>query len=143
MENRKVTSNPDFTTFEITNDDFMLLCCDGIFETDIFTRQELIDWVAAKMATNEDTAQVCADLLEECLERGSHDNMSAMIVQFQDGRNYHRDDLEYIPGPWYNSDKDSKFQAAYIADAASAGFTISEAHEKRRNLELRAKGDLL
>jgi len=135
-ENRKVTSNPDFTTFEAGKNDFLLLCCDGIFEADIFSRQDLIDWVAKHLAENaDDPAKVCAALLDECLERGSHDNMSAMIVQFGDGTGYHVDKAEYVPGPWYDGEKDAKFQAAYAADALAAGVTLEEAHEKRKRLE--------
>lgn len=134
-ERRKVTSNPDFTDFEATDKDFLLLCCDGIYEADIFDRQDVIDWVGRRLATTDDTAKVCADLLDECLSRGSHDNMSAMIVQFKDGSTYHRDNAEYIPGPWYAGDKDAKFQTAYVADAKAAGYSLEEAQELRRKIE--------
>jgi len=132
---RKVTSNPEFTTFEVCDKDFLLLCCDGIYEADIFERQDLIDWVAKKLENTDDTAKVCADLLDECLHRGSHDNMSAMIVQFQDGIPYNSEKWEYIPGPWYDTDKDSKFQAAYAKDALDAGYTLEQARAMRKKIE--------
>jgi len=126
-EKRKVTSNPDFTEEKGTSNDFLFMACDGIFEGDIFSRQDVIDWVAKKMETTDDLAQICADLLDECLERGSHDNMSAMIIQFVDGRDYERE-VEYVPGPYFqDSDNDKKFQSAYVADAEAAGFTLEKA----------------
>jgi len=126
-EKRKVTSNPDIIEQKGTNEDFLLMACDGIFEGDIFSRQDLIDWVAKKMENSTDLAQICADLLDECLERGSHDNMSAMIIQFKDGSDYARD-VEYVPGPYYqDSENDKKFQNAYAADADAAGYTVEKA----------------
>jgi len=134
-EQRKVTSFPDFTSFDATENDFMVLCCDGIFEGEIFERQDLIDWIAKKLESTDDIAKICADLLEECLNRGSHDNMSAMIVQFKNGTEYASDKLEYIPGPWYESEKDAKFQAAYAKDAVSAGYTVEQARAIRKKIE--------
>eukprot|EP01126_Amoeba_proteus_P045318 TRINITY_DN5067_c0_g1_i20.p1 TRINITY_DN5067_c0_g1~~TRINITY_DN5067_c0_g1_i20.p1 ORF type:complete len:354 (-),score=74.76 TRINITY_DN5067_c0_g1_i20:172-1233(-) len=139
LENRKVTSNPDFTSFEISSNDFLLLCCDGIFEADIFHRQDLVNWVANKRILSNDLAQICADLLEECLERGSHDNMSAMIIEFKDGSAYHSEKSEYVPGPWFDAEKDDTFRAAYAADALAAGVTLEEAHEKRRKMQQQQK----
>jgi len=134
-EERKVTSLPDFTSFEASENDFIILCCDGIFEGDIFDRQDLIDWIAKKLENTDDTAKVCADLLDECLSRGSHDNMSAMIVQFKNGVSYVSEKLEYLPGPWYDSEKDAKFQAAYAKDALSAGYTVEQARAMRKKIE--------
>eukprot|EP01127_Copromyxa_protea_P006060 TRINITY_DN15871_c0_g1_i1.p1 TRINITY_DN15871_c0_g1~~TRINITY_DN15871_c0_g1_i1.p1 ORF type:complete len:372 (-),score=68.83 TRINITY_DN15871_c0_g1_i1:95-1072(-) len=136
-ETRKVTSNPEFTQFTANNKDFLLLCCDGIYEADVFDRQGAIDWVAKRLEGKEDPdlAQVCAELLDECLVRGSHDNMSAMIVQLKDGTSYNQEKIEYIPGPWFGGDKDTKFQAAYAADALAAGYTLEQAHALRKKLE--------
>jgi len=134
-EQRKVTANPEFTIFDANENDFLLLCCDGIYEADIFERQDLIDWVAKRLETTDDTAKVCADLLDECLHRGSHDNMSAMIVQLKDGRAYNAEKLEYIPGPWHDSEKDAKFQAAYAKDALEAGYTLEQARAMRKKIE--------
>lgn len=47
------------------------MCCDGIYEGDIFGRQDVIDWVAAKLKDTDDLALVCGQLLDECLTRGS------------------------------------------------------------------------
>jgi len=126
-EKRKVTANPDFHEEKGNNNDFLFMACDGIFEGDIFSRQDVIDFIAKKLETTSDLAQICADLLDECLERGSHDNMSAMIIQFTDGSDYVRD-VEYVPGPYYqDSENDKKFQNAYVSDAESAGFTLEKA----------------
>jgi len=131
-ENKKVTSNPDFISVnDATTDDFLFMACDGIYEADIFGRQDVIDWIVAKLQTCDDPALVCAALLDECLERGSHDNMSAMIIQFKNGTDYAAP-VEYVPGPWHDGDQDKKFQTAYSNDAISAGFTLESALTLRK-----------
>jgi len=126
-EDRKVTSKPDFVVEDATKDDFLFLACDGIYEGDVFSRESVIKWVSDKLAETDDIALVCAQVLDECLKRGSRDNMSAMIIQFFDGTSYHRDDLNYVPGPWHAEEGDNKFQEAYIKDAKDAGFSLQDA----------------
>jgi len=133
-EKKKVTSNPDFILEKGTSEDFLFMACDGIYEADIFARQDVITWIAAKMETSDDLAVICSQLLDECLDRGSHDNMSAMIVQFKDGTSYAQP-VEYVPGPWYDGDQDKKFQTAYTADALAAGYSLESALGLRKTNE--------
>jgi len=127
-ENRKVTSDPDFIEQSAKTGDFLLMACDGIYEGDIFTRESVIQWVAEKMKEfPTDPAMVCAKLLDECLMRGSRDNMSAMIILFENGTEYLQEKTQYIPGPWHNGENDHKFQDAYTADARAAGYELPEA----------------
>lgn len=127
MENRKVTSNPDFFEEEATKDDFLFLACDGIYEGDVFTRESVIKFVTEKLSETDDIANICVAVLDECLKRGSRDNMSAMIVQFVDGTSYDRQDKEYQPGPYSADETDTKFKDAYCRDAHEAGYTLDEA----------------
>jgi len=133
-EKRKVTSKPDIITNEATKDDFLFLACDGIYEGDVFTRESVIKYISDQLNQTDDLAVICANVLDECLRRGSRDNMSAMIVQFADGTTYAKD-TEYIPGPYFTGENDSKFQEAYIKDAQAAGFTIEQALQKRASLD--------
>jgi len=133
-EKKKVTSNPDFILESGTSEDFLFMACDGIYEADVFGRQDVITWIANKMETTQDLAVICAALLDECLERGSHDNMSAMIIQFKDGTDYAAE-KEYVPGPWFDGEQDKKFQTAYTADALAAGYTLEKALALRKSNE--------
>lgn len=65
--------------------------------------------------------------------------MSAMIVQLKDGQQYDQEKIEYIPGPWFGGDKDTKFQSAYATDALAAGYTLEQAHALRKKIEAEAK----
>jgi serine/threonine protein phosphatase PrpC len=140
-EKRKVTSKPEIIVKEATVDDFLFLACDGIYEGDVFSREGVIKFVQEKMEETDDIAWICALVLDECLKRGSRDNMSAMIVQFVDGTAYAKDP-EYLPGPYYSDDGDSKFQEAYMKDAQEAGFSLEQALKLRQENEEKEKAKL-
>jgi len=128
-EQKQVICVPDFITADDVNEnDFLLLACDGIYEGDIFTREGVIEWIAQKLKQTDDLAVIVADLLDECKDRGSRDNMSAMIIQFKDGTDYHSDD-EYVPGPYYLGSRHSKFQEAYRKFAEKSGLTSDQSRD--------------
>jgi len=133
-EKRKVTSNPEIIPEVATKDDFLFLACDGIYEGDVFHRDDVIKFIADQLKHTDDLASICAAVLDECLKRGSRDNMTAMIVQFVDGTSYVREP-EYIPGVYYSSETDAKFQEAYAKDAQAAGYTLEQALQKRTQIE--------
>jgi len=126
-EDRKVTSNPDFVTVNAKPGDFLFMACDGIYEGDIFSRDSVIHWIVEKLKEIPDPALVCAKLLDEVLARGSRDNMSAMLIFFENGTQYHQDANQYVPGQWHNGENDHKFQEAYTEDARSAGYDLQSA----------------
>jgi serine/threonine protein phosphatase PrpC/ankyrin repeat protein len=72
-----------------SNDVFVLLACDGIY--DVMENQDIVDllsshlgytdaWGPAGGPTTDRCARACDALLEECLNRGAYDNLSALIV---------------------------------------------------------------
>jgi len=111
-KDQQVTCDPEYKSIEVTTDDFLLIGCDGIYEGDIFTVESVIKYVSDKLEKSDDLAQIASDLLEECLERGSKDNMSAMIIQFKDGKDYDKAD-EFVPGPFHEGPRHHEFQEAY------------------------------
>jgi len=111
-KDQQVTCDPEYKTIEVSGDDFLLIGCDGIYEGDIFSVESVIKYVSDKLENSNDLAQIAADLLDECLERGSKDNMSAMIIQFKDGKDYQKVD-EFVPGPFHEGPRHHEFQEAY------------------------------
>lgn len=64
-----------------SNDEFLVLCCDGIF--DVMSNDQLRKFVHSKLKAGiKDPKIICEALLDECLEKGSRDNMSAVLVLF-------------------------------------------------------------
>jgi len=133
-EKRKVTSKPEIIINDATKEDFLFLACDGIYEGDVFTRESVIKYISDQLKQNDDLAAISASVLDECLKRGSRDNMSSMIIQFMDGTEYAKP-TEYIPGPYFSEETDSKFQEAYARDALAAGYSLEDALKKRSEIE--------
>jgi len=137
-EKRKVTSKPEIIINESSSEDFLFLACDGIYEGDVFTREMVIKFISEQLKQTDDLAIICAAVLDECLKRGSRDNMSAMIIQFIDGTSYQQS-TEYVPGPYWREGFEGKFQEAYTKDAQAAGYTLEQALEKRSKIEQNEK----
>ncbi|CAD5122054.1 DgyrCDS10506 [Dimorphilus gyrociliatus] len=77
-----VSPEPDVTVIERKSDDeFMVLACDGVW--DVMTNDEVCDFVRDRMAACEHLTDVCNQLLDTCLHKGSRDNMSVVIVAFE------------------------------------------------------------
>lgn len=85
-----VTAEPCVHVHTRTSDDeFMLLCCDGIF--DVMTNEEVREFVRSKLKGGTRNAkEICEALLDECLKKGSRDNMSVILILFQNHSKAHR-----------------------------------------------------
>lgn len=77
-----VSPEPDVHQFERnSNDGFLVLACDGIW--DVMTNEELVAYIEYKLMITPDLGKVCASVIDVCLRRGSKDNMSIIIVLFE------------------------------------------------------------
>lgn len=81
-EKCKVTAYPDTMSYvRSKNDELLVLCCDGIW--DVMTNKILYQTVVDIFTEGEQNVGVaCEEVLDVCLQRGSRDNMSAVIVAF-------------------------------------------------------------
>ena len=87
-----VSSEPDvFSTQRDLLDKFVVLACDGIW--DVLKNEDVRDYYLFKIASSQpkinpdDLVKMNDELLNQCLERGSRDNMSVIIVYFSDKPN--------------------------------------------------------
>ncbi len=63
------------------DDDLLILCCHGTW--DVFSNEDCVDHVRKTCASNGGNLSVAAlMLLDECLERGSRESMTACLVGF-------------------------------------------------------------
>ncbi|KAL7686994.1 putative PPM-type phosphatase domain, protein phosphatase 2C family [Plasmopara halstedii] len=63
-------------------DEFLALCCDGIY--DVMSNDQLRKFIRSKLKNGvKDPKDISEMLLDECLAKGSRDNMSAIIVLFK------------------------------------------------------------
>ncbi|KAL3668543.1 hypothetical protein V7S43_006626 [Phytophthora oleae] len=62
-------------------DEFLVLCCDGIY--DVMSNDQLRKFIRSKLKNGVKSPKDISEmLLDECLAKGSRDNMSAVIVLF-------------------------------------------------------------
>lgn len=62
-------------------DEFLVLCCDGIY--DVMSNDQLRKFIRGKLKTGvKNPMEISEMLLDECLAKGSRDNMSAIVVLF-------------------------------------------------------------
>ena len=62
-----------------SNDEFIILACDGIW--DVMTNAAAVKFVSSYLKQpNMTIEEICRRLVQRCLELGSRDNMSVMII---------------------------------------------------------------
>jgi len=83
----KVSSVPDTQTVRCAAGDWMVLACDGVF--DVVSNEELRDFVEPRLRSAApepaDGPTILVDLLKRCLDLGSKDNCTAILVHLQPG----------------------------------------------------------
>ncbi|XP_075719340.1 protein phosphatase 1B isoform X1 [Rhinoderma darwinii] len=78
--------SPEPEVYEIVRaeeDEFIILACDGIW--DVMSNEELCDFVKYRLQLTDDLEKVCNSVVDTCLHKGSRDNMSIVLVCFQNG----------------------------------------------------------
>jgi len=133
---------PDVTIKDLTDDHFIFMCCDGIFET--FTNEEAIGFIHDRLKANpeEDTAKILSDLLYAVLNKGSKDNMTAMIIELKDGTAHARPN-EFVVGEFHEWGNET-FVNAYRSYCEKNGKKFSEAQAEwqKRAKEIEEKSQL-
>ncbi|KAA1469982.1 PP2C-domain-containing protein [Dentipellis sp. KUC8613] len=91
-EDQIITSNPEITQHDITDDDeFLVLACDGIW--DCLSSQQVVNIVRLQVSEGKELPEICENICELCLAPDTTsgagigcDNMTAMIVALLNGK---------------------------------------------------------
>lgn len=76
-----VSAEPDLSVIDRSDkDEFLILACDGVW--DVMTNEEVVSYIHSRLLVMENLQEVCAELLETCLAKGSRDNMSVILIAF-------------------------------------------------------------
>ena len=125
---QKVVPKPDVTRAVADEGDILLLCCDGLYER--LDDSSLSQFVHSDLKRSKfaDPALTLARLLDLSLERGSKDNMTAIVVCFRDGKNYSSGPQAagkqgFIAGPFHEFKAKERFRAAYTSFAQARGYS--------------------
>lgn len=79
-----VSPEPEVTVMPRNKDDmFLILACDGIW--DVMDNYCICEYVQYKLQLEPSLKNVCSSVLDVCLHKGSRDNMSIIIVVFENG----------------------------------------------------------
>lgn len=81
-EKQVVSIEPEMKTVaRSSGDEFLIFACDGIW--DVMSNQQACDFIRNKITSGvSDVGKLCELLIDECLELGSKDNMSVVLVVF-------------------------------------------------------------
>jgi len=83
QKDAKVTALPDIQFMERSDrDSFALIACDGVY--DVASNSELLKYLEFKFETESSVQKISDELIETCLSAGSKDNMSAIVIKFED-----------------------------------------------------------
>lgn len=77
-----LSAEPELMTANLTEEDeFLIIGCDGIW--DVFRSQNAVDFARRRLQEHNDPSRCSKDLVDEALKRKSGDNLTAIIVCFQ------------------------------------------------------------
>jgi len=138
---QKVTAEPEIVRARLLRGNFLFVGCDGIFES--FSNEDVVEFIQDALKTDmaADPALIVASLLDEALSRGSTDNMTAILVLSQEGKTYHQEEREYLPGNFAVDNNDmlekQDFLNAYQQNATHYGYTVPQSIELARKNRLK------
>lgn len=125
---QKVIACPEVTSVVASEGDFLLICCDGLFEQ--MTSDQVGAFVKDRLEDTkyQDLGAVLADLLDFSVRQGSKDNMSALVCCFRDGLSALKNQptKQFIPGEYLKHKKNGGFRQSYLKDAAKSGWDESK-----------------
>eukprot|EP00812_Abedinium_dasypus_P014800 NODE_835_length_1348_cov_123.146172.p1 GENE.NODE_835_length_1348_cov_123.146172~~NODE_835_length_1348_cov_123.146172.p1 ORF type:complete len:334 (+),score=87.89 NODE_835_length_1348_cov_123.146172:3-1004(+) len=145
QEDHPVSAMPELLTMECESTNFLMLVCDGISEG-VFPNRDVIKLAAQKLRSDRDPGSAARAVCNEALRCNSKDNLSCMIVLFDEGDPEAM--LEFWPGP-FERPSDKAYCKAYEAMAQHASLSLPEAlvlrydnTEKELNMLLEAQANL-
>lgn len=139
---QRVTSLMETTKVVASAGDRLFLFCDGLVE--YLDNGQLVDTLYRHVPLYQDPVYALGFTFDDVLEGGSRDNMSAILVQFADGRAYGLGGRQktFLPGPLFLGRNDRKYVAAYLSNAKDFGHRDSPMLRRaayREDLKLLAK----
>lgn len=128
-ENNKVIAIPDVNLFNCEEGDILVHICDGITESN-FDLDLVCDYIKNNINKYSDLRVLTSLMCLEALQNGSKDNLSCMIIKFQqnDVIEKHQD---FIPGPLYMMGYENMYYNAYKSACEKINLNICDVLMKR------------
>mmetsp|Transcript_31572 Transcript_31572/g.40458 ORF Transcript_31572/g.40458 Transcript_31572/m.40458 type:complete len:711 (+) Transcript_31572:200-2332(+) len=78
---QQLISKPDITVVDLDSSyEFIILACDGLW--DVLSSQQAVNYVRRRLLVHHDVQRACQDLVKKALDFGSVDNVSAIVICF-------------------------------------------------------------
>lgn len=119
---QKVSCIPDiYEASAVTPGSLCILGCDGIW--DVMTAEEVAQFVCDALTSESDLGDISAEILRQCLQRNSRDNMTCMIMHFADGSEWtnYPDEMKNYE-KLVDGDRDEDVQSHYATFLSTAKF---------------------
>lgn len=98
-------------------DNFITICCDGIF--DVMSNEEVVHYLVTRIPYKRHLKDLCEDLADYCCHKGSKDNLSVMIINFDESNV--KIDEEKVTHDEELDDRIRKLTEEYVNDAFADG----------------------
>jgi len=121
-KDQKMSPFPDVYLWTASRGDILVLACDGVF--DVMTNQELATAVVSLIEKNKDMGIVCKMILDECLGKGSRDNMTLVVIELSDGQDTEKHPELVLGG--FEKEVHSSVKDKYIQFAQDYGFSLED-----------------
>lgn len=86
LAEQKVSPVPDIYNYTVQQGDWLLLACDGIYEQ--LNTEQVVQFINKSLRETKDPAVTASDLCMYSIEAGSKDNMTVVLLLFEDGSGY-------------------------------------------------------
>ncbi|XP_040569287.1 protein phosphatase 1A [Lepeophtheirus salmonis] len=75
-----ISPEPEFyiKTRENDLDEFLVLACDGVW--DVMSNEDICQFIGSRMKVTDNLETIANEVIDTCLHKGSHDNMSIIII---------------------------------------------------------------
>jgi len=84
IDSSLLTCDPEIREFSLTADvEYIVVACDGLYET--FENNEVIEFINHQLSNypSKTMNEIAKALTEEAIDRGSHDNITVIIIKFE------------------------------------------------------------
>eukprot|EP00760_Papus_ankaliazontas_P010223 PhM_4_TR14227/c4_g3_i2/m.66644/K14803/PTC2_3; protein phosphatase PTC2/3 len=128
-----VCVQPDLRTTVLNDDDFLVIACDGVYESVIarpVTRADVVDIVRKVLSSDDgDVVDAAKAVVSAALDAQSYDNISCMVVWNNVRNKPKKKHPKFIAGPLSCTTRD--FIDPYVDSFRRAGLTLREGIEAR------------
>lgn len=78
-----VSPEPEITEIDRDSkaDELIILACDGVW--DVMSNDDMGEFLIHRLSVSEDLTNICNEVIDTCLYKGSRDNMSVVLVSFE------------------------------------------------------------